>query len=487
MLVLKGPHMISCHRFATPLAVLAITVAMPCIRPCFARDTKRPNIIMLLTDDQRWDTLGCMGNKIIKTPNIDRIASQGVVFDNVFVTTSICMTNRACIFTGQYASRHGVIDFRTNFTPEQLRESYPGQLKRAGYYLGFIGKWGVGQPPKNLFDYNKGWPGQYRYFPEKDLSVHLTSHMGDQAMEFLDGVPDDRPFCLSFSFKAPHVQDGNPSTAMKIFTPQIRALYKAFPGGYLYAPKLEPLYRDVVFPEPALSDPAFFAALPDYFVPTENRIRWQWRFSTPEMYQRSMKAYYRLITGADIVVGRIVARLKEKGLLDNTIILFHGDNGYYLGERGFAAKFYAHEVSLRVPLVIYDPRLPEAQKGTRRKQCTLSIDLAPTILEMAGIKPPEQMQGKSLVPILRGEDPPWRHEFFYEHMFDLGNRIPKSQAVRGSRYKYIRFLVDDPRNEELYDLENDPNEAHNLVDDPKYADLLRQMRAKLEAWKKRVK
>ncbi len=479
--------MILRYRCFLPLFVLAISLAVARVQPCFANDAKRPNIIMLLTDDQRWDTLGCMGNKIIKTPNIDRLARQGVVFDNVFVTTSICMTNRACIFTGQYGSRHGVIDFRTSFTPEQLRETYPGQLKRAGYYLGFIGKWGVGKPPKNLFDYNKGWPGQYRYFPEKDLSVHLTNHMGEQALEFLDSVPDDRPFCLSFSFKAPHVQDGNPNKAMKIFTPAIRSLYKEFPGGFLYDPKLEPLYRDVVFPPPALSDPAFFASLPDYFIPTETRIRWRWRFSTPEMYQRSMKAYYRLISGADMVVGRIVNKLKEKGLLDNTVILFHGDNGFYLGERGFAGKFYAHEVSLRVPLVIYDPRLPKAQRGTRRSQMVLSIDLAPTMLDMAGIEPPKRMQGKSLVPILRGENPPWRKEFFYEHLFDLGPRIPKSQAVRGTRYKYIRFLVDDPRNEELYDLKNDPNEAHNLVDDPQYADLLNKMRAKLDDWKERVK
>lgn len=479
--------MISRYRLLT-LALCAVLCAATCLRPCFAADAKRPNIVMLLTDDQRWDTLGCMGNDIIKTPNVDRLASQGVVFDNVFVTTSICMTNRACIFTGQYASRHGVIDFRTNFTPEQLAETYPGQLKQAGYHIGFIGKWGVGNPPKDLFDYNKGWPGQYQYFPEKDdLSVHLTSHMGDQAIEFLDGAPDDRPFCLAFSFKAPHVQDGDPNTAMNIFTPEIRALYEEFPGGFLHDPKLEPLYRDVVFPAPALSDPAFYAALPEYFKPTETRKRWDWRFSTPEMYQRSMKAYYSLISGVDKVVGRIVKKLEEEGVADNTVILYHGDNGFYLGERGFAGKWYAHEVSLRVPLVVYDPRLPAAQKGTRREQFALSIDLAPTMLDMAGIERPKRMQGESLVPILRGETPEWRDEFFYEHMFDVGERIPRSVAVRGPQYKYIRYLVDDPRNEELYDFVNDPDEGTNLVDDPKYADLLKEMRAKLAAWQESVK
>lgn len=453
-----------------------------------AAESRRPNIIMLLADDQRWDTLGCMGNEIIQTPNVDRLAAEGVVFDNVFVTTSICMTNRACIFTGQYASRHGVIDFRTNFTDEQLAKTYPGQLKEAGYHLGFIGKWGVGKPPEDLFDYNKGWPGQNRYFPDPDdLSVHLTSQMGSQAIEFLDGAPDDRPFCLSFSFKAPHVQDGDPNKKTGMFRPEIRALYDEFPGGFLHDPQLEGLYDDVVFPPPPLSEPAFFESLPDYFKPTETRKRWQWRFATPEMYQRSMKAYYALITGIDQVVGRIVERLEDEGVLDNTIILYHGDNGFYLGERGFAGKWYAHEPSLRVPLVVYDPRLPQSCQGTRRDQMVLSIDLAPTMLEMAGVAPPREMQGKNLVPVLKGKDPEWRDEFFYEHMFDIGERIPRSRAVRGERYKYIRYLVDHPRNEELYDLKEDPHEAHNLVDDPRHADLLQEMRAKLEAWQQRVK
>ena len=205
------------------------------------------------------------------------------------------------------------------------------------------------------------------------------------------------------------------------------------------------------------------------------------------MYQRSIKAYYTLITGVDDVVGRIVAKLEEEGVLNNTVILYHGDNGFYLGERGFAGKWYAHEVSLRVPLVIFDPRLPEAQKGTRRDQFALSIDLAPTMLDMAGIARLERMQGESLVPILRGETPEWRDEFFYEHMFDVGQRIPRSLAVRGKQYKYIRYLVDDPRNEELYDFKNDPDEATNLVDNSQYTGLLKEMRAKLEAWQQIVK
>ena len=448
----------------------------------------RPNIIMLLTDDQRWDTLGCMGNQIIKTPNVDRLAAGGVVFDNAFVTTSICMTNRACIFTGQYAARHGVIDFRTNFTPQQLAQTYPGRLKSAGYHLGFIGKWGVGKPPEDLFDYNQGWPGQNKYLNIKDGKFrHLTSIMSDQAMEFLDSTPSDKPFNLSISFKAPHCQDGPPERFLDDPKfPQFKGLYQKHPSQFFYDPSLGGLYADATIPPAPLSDPAFFNSLPEFLRKSENRIRWEIRFPTPEQYQETVKAYYRLISGVDNVVGRIVKKLREKGVAENTIILYHGDNGFYLGERGFAGKWYPHEVSLRVPLVIYDPRLPAAQRGTRRDQTALSIDLAPTILAMAGVEAPERMQGEDLVPILEGKSPAWRSEFFYEHLFDH-KTIPRTEGVRDRRYKYIRFIDSDPPCEELYDMDNDSDEADNLAKKPQHAKTLEVMRKKWAAWREKAK
>ncbi|OHB66100.1 MAG: hypothetical protein A2V70_06915 [Planctomycetes bacterium RBG_13_63_9] len=432
-------------------------------------ESDRPNIVFLLTDDQRWDTLGCMGNPIIRTPNVDRLAEGGIVFDNCFVTTSICMTNRACIFTGQYAARHGVISFQTDFTEAQLQQTYPGQLKQAGYYLGFIGKWGVGQPPKGLFDYDKGWPGQNEYFHQiGPRRRHLTGMMSDQAMEFLDGLPADRPFCLSISFKAPHVQDNHPRQ-------------------FLYDPELESLYADVTIPPPAPEAAAVFDALPEFLKTSENRVRWDRRFSTPEQYQEMVKGYYRLISGVDGVVGRIVDKLRRLKLDQNTIIIYTGDNGFYLGERGFAGKWYPHEVSIRVPLIVYDPRLPADRRGKRCDQMVLSIDLAPTVLAMAGVKIPDRMQGRSLVPLVQGEQPPWRTEFFYEHLF-RHPRIPCSEGVRDGQFKYIRFidpsidtLIDtDPIYEELYDLAADPHEAHNLADQAEHAATLQRMR---DQWK----
>ncbi len=450
------------------LVLFALFISLLVVRSAVAADVTRPNIIFVLTDDQRWDTLGCMGNQIIQTPNVDRLADEGVVFDNCFVTTSICMTNRACIFTGQYAARHGVIDFRTQFTSEQLAQTYPALLKQSGYYVGFVGKWGVGKPPQGLFDYDKAWPGQNKYFNTIDgKTVHLTGLMGGQALEFLDTAPRDRPFCLSISFKAPHCQDGHPDQ-------------------FLYDPELESLYQDATIPPAKLSDPAFFEALPEFLKTSENRRRWQLRFANPELYQRMMKAHYRLISGADREVGRMVAKLRQQGLDKNTIIIYTGDNGFYLGERGLAGKWYPHEVSMRVPLVVFDPRLPTAQRGTRREQPVLSIDLAPTMLAMADVAAPERMQGVSLLPLLEGKTPSWRDEFFYEHLFKH-SRIPRSEAVRTSQYKYIRYLDSQPLYEELYDLETDPDEAHNLAEKPEHAKTLDAMRAKWAAWRENVK
>jgi len=443
-----------------------------------------PNIVVLVTDDQRWDTLGIMGNPIIHTPNLDSLGRRGVVFENCFVVTSICAPNRASIFLGQYGSRHGIWDFQTPLSPEQLAASYVGRLKAAGYWMGFIGKWGVGNPPKDYFDYDRAWPGQNNYLHWREGKfVHLEDMMAEQAEECLELAPSDRPFCLSYSFKAPHCQDGDPNRWLN--DPRFAGLYERHPSQFFYQPRFASLYRDVTIPPAPLSEPEFFASLPEFLRTSEARVRWQIRFATPEMYQETVKAYYRLITGVDEAVGRILAKLEKRGFADRTVIVFTSDNGFYLGERGLAGKWFPHEVSIRVPLVIYDPRLPAELRGQRRQEMVLSIDIAPTILELAGLPISPQMQGRSLVPLLRGEKPPWRTEFYYEHLFQHP-RIPKTQGVRTVRYKYFRYLVDPPY-EELYDLEKDPHEAHNLAQDPAYQQLLVEMREKTNRWQEEVK
>ncbi|MEZ5352596.1 MAG: sulfatase-like hydrolase/transferase [Bryobacteraceae bacterium] len=337
-----------------------------------------PNVVFLLTDDQRWDTLGCMGNPIIRTPNIDGLSRQGVTFENHFVTTSICMTSRASIFTGLYARSHGVTDFARSFSEDQFARTYPALLRAAGYHTGFIGKYGVGNKmPVEKFDFWRGFPGQGKYFPDGEPGPHLTERMGDQALAFLDGAPRGKPFSLSISFKAAHVQDEDPRQ-------------------FLPSPASDALYRDTRFPAPATADPRFVDQLPVEVHRSENRRRWAVRFGTPELFQTSVRNYYRLISEVDTVVGRIREQLRRIGAEDNTVIAFSGDNGFYLGEHGLAGKWLMHEESIRVPMILYDPRLPAGLRGARRQAMTLNIDIAPTLLEAAGIAAPAGMQGRSL-------------------------------------------------------------------------------------------
>ncbi|MCW5976977.1 MAG: sulfatase [Bryobacteraceae bacterium] len=428
------------------------------------------NIIFLLTDDQRWDSLGCMGNPIVKTPHIDEMAASGVTFTNHFVTTSICMTSRASIFTGLYARTHRINDFETAFTERQYAAIYPAALRQAGYRTGFIGKWGVGnQMPARRFDFFQGFPGQGHYFPRRpDTSVHLTALMGDQAIEFLAGCSPKQPFCLSISFKAPHIQDEDPRQ-------------------FLHSEATAGLYKDVEIPLPKTADPRYISLLPLEIQRSEARRRWAIEFGTPALYRQSVKGYYRLITEVDTVVGRIREQLRRIKADDNTVVVFTSDNGFYLGEHGLSGKWFMHEESIRAPLVIYDPRLPRSLQGQRRTPMSLNIDLAPTILGYAGIGG-IPMQGRNLRPVIEGRTAPWRLDWFYEHNFSHA-WIPRSEGVRTETWKYARYLDTEPLFEELYDLAADPLEERNLVGDPAFrakADELRgrwrQWRDDLDAW-----
>ncbi len=453
------------RQFIKNIAGLAATT--PFIS-CSKGPQKPPNIILLLTDDQRWDALGCAGNSIIQTPNIDALAGDGAMFTNAFVTTSICCTSRASIFSGQYARRHGIHGFSTSFTQNALNNTYPLLLKQAGYMTGFIGKWGVGNTmPESYFDYWKGILGQPKYeqTDPKGNYKHLTSIMGDQAEEFLNMQNNQAPFCLSISFKAPHVQDGDPRQ-------------------FIYDPQYKDLYKDVTIPEPETADPQYYDSFPAFFKKdNEARRRWDIRFSTPEKYQNSVKGYYRLITGVDKVVERIMNTLKQNNLDQNTVIIYTGDNGFYLGEHGLAGKWYGHEESIRVPMIIHDPHLPKSQHGRKYSQMALNIDLAPTILDYAGLTIPEEMQGKSLKPVVSAKNPEWRTDFFYEHLFDH-ERIPKSEGVVTHKFKYLRYIEQNPIYEELYDLEKDPYEKNNLANNPKYSNKKLHLQNKCDQYTK---
>jgi arylsulfatase A-like enzyme len=428
------------------------------------QSSRRPNIVFLLADDQRWDTLGCAGNNIIQTPNIDALASDGVQFRNMFVTTAICAVSRASIFSGQYERTHGISDFATAFTPAQFANTYPARLRASGYRTGFIGKWGVGnEMPKTDFDYFRGFPGQGNYvIRDGGREKHLTNVMADQAVEFLTGGHRDQPFCLSVSFKAPHAQDEA--------TRQ-----------YLFDPALRDLYKEVTIPVAETAAEQYYKELPQTLRDSEGHRRWGWRFATPTAYQDAVKGYYRLITGIDRAVAQVRKTLEETSVADNTVIVYTSDNGYFLGERGLADKWYMFEESIRVPMVVYDPRLPADRRGVTRPEMVLNIDLAPTLLDCAGVPAPASMQGDSILPLVRGEARTWRDEWYYSHLFEHP-QIPKSEGIRTVDWKYFRFIGSEAPIEYLYDLRSDPSEKRNLIQSKTHSGRLQRLRASCSDW-----
>ena len=426
---------------------------------------RQPNILLMLGDDHRWDALGCMGNSVIHTPQLDSLAREGVIFGNHFTTTPICCASRASIMLSQYAGTTGIYDFVTPLSPDQVQQTYWMMLKQAGYQIGFIGKFGVGNTmPSEAFDYWRGFPGQGNYFPKGPEGPHLTNIMRDQANEFLMSAPKDKPFCLSMSFKAPHVQDQAPDQ-------------------YLPSRNTLSLYTDTTIPPHGRAGTNDIDRFPLAIQHSESRHRWGVRFATPDIYQASMKGYYRLISGIDAAIGSIRETLSSQGLAENTIIVYSADHGIFNGEHGLAGKWYAHEESIRMPLIIFDPRLPKAARGQRREAMTLNIDLHPTVLEMAGVAAPVSAQGQSLVDLLLEDRPAFRSVFFLEHRFPYNGWIPSSEGIRTKRWKYIQYTDYAAPYQELYDLEQDPFETNNLAGQAKYARQQQALAAFRNTWR----
>ncbi len=434
---------------------------------------RKPNILFLLVDDQRNDTLGCAGHPIIKTPVIDSLAAGGVRFSNAFVTTSICAASRASILTGLYERTHRYTFGTPPLSPAHMAESYPALLRVAGYRTGFIGKYGVkteGEPETAMFDYFKPHGGNPYFKQQPDGSLrHETEVAGDRAIDFLEGNPEGRPFCLSISFNASHAADWD--------------LENHFP----WPKAVDGMYEDVEIPVPRLSDPAIFENHPEFLKTSMNRRRYFWRWDTPEKFQKNMRAYFRMLSGIDRVIGRIRRELEQRGLADNTVIIYTADNGYYMGDRGFAGKWSHYEQSLRVPLIIYDPRQSKEERGAVRDEMALNIDIPATMLQLAGVEIPARYQGRSITPLLRGGDVrQWRDDFFCEHLLDNPD-IPKWEGVRGERYVYARYFEQEPVYEFLHDLETDPDQLVNLAADPGYSEILAAMRKRCDELKETLK
>ena len=455
----------------TPLSWLAAVVAALALAPAkpLAKAEKQPNIIFFLSDDHRWDRLGSAGHPFLKTPTLDRLAKEGVRFSNMFVTTSICAASRATILTGLYERTHQ-FTFRTRPIDSRFSQaSYPVLLRKAGYKTGFIGKFGVNvqqQDREAMFDSFQpiGRAPFFKKQPDGSLR-HESELAGDRAIEFIDQHKGSGPFCLSVSFNAAHAEDGDKRPGI---------------GHFPWPKAVDGLYEDVPIKAPLLSDPKIFESHPEFMKKSMNRIRFFWRWDTPEKYATNLRAYYRMITGIDGVIGRVAKHLEKAGVADNTIIIFSGDNGYYEGQRGFAGKWSHYEESLRVPLIIYDPRADKNRRGKVAKPMALNTDIAPTILGYAGVKLPGHYQGRSLRPIMSGEKPKdWRRDTFCEHLMENAT-IPKWEGVRSRRYVYARYFQQKPQYEYLHDLTEDPDQLKNLADDPEYAKVLKRMRKRCD-------
>ncbi len=438
-------------------------------------NTDRPNIIFFLIDDQRNDTLGCAGHPFVKTPVVDGLAAAGVRFRNAFVTTSICAASRATLLTGLYERTHGYTFGKPPISRRHALASYPALLRKAGYRTGFIGKFGVnlekpaggdarGKTTDEMFDSFSAFSGP-GFKKQADGTMRHTSEIcGDQAETFIQ-AGQDQPFCLSVSFTAVHAVDRDKTPGM---------------GHYPWPKAMDGMYDDIEMPPPRLGDPAIFDAHPEFLKQSMNRDRFFWRWDAPEKYQANMRAYFRMLSGVDRVIGRIRRALEKNGQAGNTILIYMGDNGYYMGDRGFAGKWSHYEQSLRVPLIVYDPRLPQAQRGKVHDAISLNVDVPATILELAGVDVPAHYQGRSLVPLLRGAAVDgWRDDFFCEHLMER-KEIPKWEGVRGKRYVYARYFEQQPAYEFLHDLQTDPDQLKNLVSDAGHAKILAKMRARCD-------
>lgn len=436
-----------------------------------------PNIVFLFLDDMRWDAAGFAGNSVITTPNMDTLASQGTVFENAFSTTAICMVSRASVFMGQHMARHGITAFNQNLSAAKWADSYPDRLDDAGYYMGFIGKHGLGDGFTGLYgtyDFDKGYDSQGSYFNqtidgEPSNGRHISKFMGDLALEFIGNAADpsknmtSAPFCLQVSWKAPHVQDGSSDP-------------------FQNDPAYDSLYAADTIPHAKTDTQAQFDGNLSIFQSGEGTTRWTNRFGTEQMFQDNIKKHHRLIHGVDVQIGRILAALDDPNddgntsdsVAANTIIILSSDHGFFLGERQQAGKWYIQEESIRVPMVVMDPRLPAAQKGKRVSQMALNIDIPATILDYVGVTQPSVMQGRSMKPIIEGNPPGnWRTAFLHDHPA-VGGGVYRNEGVRTESFSYSRY----PGNgnvKQLYDVTVDPYQRTNLADDPRYASKLAGM------------
>jgi N-acetylglucosamine-6-sulfatase len=478
---------------------------------------KQPNILFIFSDDHAVAAIGAYGSTINTTPNIDRLAKTGIVFDNSFCCNSICGPSRAAILTGKHSHKNGFLgNFSKAFDGSQ--QTFPKLLQKAGYETAVIGKWHLKSNPTG-FDHWEILPGQGSYYNPNFYSAnsknkyegYCTTVNTDLALDWLKERKSDKPFMLMCQFKAPHrtfapdIEDlhlynddvAEPETLFDAYENRSPTLAKnamSIDKHFYYHYDLK-VHQEVPFasqrerrlkdgeyrrmtPEQRAKWDAHYKPLNDAFLANppkgKDLVRWK--------YQRYVKNYLRTVHSVDKNIGRLIDHLEATGQRDNTIIVYSSDQGFYLGEHGWYDKRWAFEESLRMPLLVSWPGV--IKPGSRAKHLVQNIDYGPTFLEAAGVEVPAEMQGKSLVPMMKatqkgGQDQlVWRDTIYY-HYYEHGgeHQVPRHEAVRDERYKLINFYSNDGFN--LYDLKNDPKEMKSVHADPEYAPVLANMKEKL--------
>ena len=437
----------------------------------------RPNIVFIVVDDMRWDEMRVAGHPVLETPNMDRLAREGMRFLNAFATTPLCSPSRASLLTGQYARTHGIID--NTARPSHDLPTFPRELQRAGYATGFFGKWHMGNDdsPRPGFTHWVAMPGQGEAI-DPHLNVdgqrlqakgYVTDVLTDYVERFIQQA-GEKPFVAYLAHKAVHpniVQQNDGSLAA----------VAGQPGGFVAAERHRGRYKDQAMPrrpnafKPPVDKPALMRRIGN--LPPLGR--------DTATTDDEMRGRAEMLLGVDDSLGRILAVLEKAGVLDHTVVVFTSDHGYFYGEHGLnEERRLAYEETIRIPLLVRFPLRVKA--GTVASEMVLTLDLAPTLLELAGLTPLPGMDGRSLAPILSGAPRTWRSSFLVEYYSDtVFPRILKMgySAVRTTSAKYIEYR-DLAGMNELYDLEADPYEERNLISSPASTTLLKTMQTELE-------
>ena len=456
----------------------------------------RPNIVFIFSDDHAYQAIGAYGSQINRTPNIDRIADEGMLFENCLVTNSICGPSRATILTGKYSHLNGFYQNGDRFDGSQT--TFPKLLQDAGYQTAIFGKWHLESDPTG-FDRWHILPGQGAYYnPTMIKEGERVEHEGyttdiitDLTLDWLEeGRDPDRPFLVMCQHKAPHRNwQPGPKYLEKYkdeTIPEPPTLYDDYEGRGTAAKTQDMTIRDTMTPRDLkLVPPGNLTeeqqTLWDAAYGPENEelerlglsgvdlVRWK--------YQRYIKDYLRCVDSVDESVGRVLDYLDEAGLADDTIVVYSSDQGFYLGEHGWFDKRWMYAESLRTPLLVRWPGVVEP--GSRSDRLVSNLDFAETFLDVAGLPVPEAMQGRSLVPLLEGEEPgDWRSSFYYHYYeFPGAHSVRRHYGVRTDRYKLIDFYNLGER--EMYDLDRDPSELRSCYDDPQYAEVRQSLEAEL--------